>query len=144
MRMTSLAATKAPLALLAALGAVFLASTAAADELVGFALMPANTFSVGPTSGQFAGPGAGGNALPLLDKQPVQGLSAVLHGPTARSFYVMPDNGFGAKNNSADALLRVYALRPHFKTWKNGAVVGLGTVTPVDFHSGRALPSFGE
>src|SRR5215831_1161798 len=98
--------------LFTALSAAFLCIPAAATELVGFALMPANTFAVGPTSGQFAGPGAGGNALPLVNKQPVQGVSAVLHGPTDDSFYVMPDNGFGAKANSADALLRIYALRP--------------------------------
>src|SRR5262245_41030762 len=96
---------KASFVLIAAMGATSIASTAAANELIGFALMPANTFAVGPTSGQFAGPGAGGNALPLIDKQPVQGFSAVLNGPKAGSFYVMPDNGFGAKTNSADALL---------------------------------------
>jgi len=87
----------------------------AETELVAFALMPANTFSDGPTSGQFAGPGAGGNALPLVDKQPVQGFSAVLPGPSKTSFYVLSDNGFGAKTNSADALLRVYALQPDFR-----------------------------
>src|SRR5215813_4953686 len=70
---------KASLALTTMIGAAFLATTAGANELVGFALMPANTFAEGPTSGQFAGPGAGGNALPLLEKQPVQGVSAVLH-----------------------------------------------------------------
>ena len=50
----------------------------------------------------------------------------------------MPDNGFGAKNNSADALLRVYALKPDFKT----ATGGSGTVSPVSFNSGAVLPSF--
>src|SRR5215470_8660361 len=88
---------KAALALTIMIGAAFLAPTAGANELVGFSLMPANTFAEGPISGQFAGPGAGGNALPLIDMQPVQSISAVLHGPTASSFYVMPDNGFGAK-----------------------------------------------
>jgi len=48
-------------------------SAAFANELAGFAMMPANTFAEGPTSGQFAGAGAGGNPLPLLNKQPVQG-----------------------------------------------------------------------
>ncbi len=112
--------------------------------LVAFALMPANTFAQGPTSGQFAGPGAAGNALPLFDKQPVQGVSAVLEGPTAQSFYVMPDNGFGAKTNSADALLRIYAVRPSFKTWNERAVVGSGTVKPAEFRSGRALATFDD
>src|SRR5262245_16531821 len=121
-----------------------LGGVAFANELTAFAVMPANTFAEGPTSGQFAGAGAGGNALPLVNKQPVQGFSAVLHGPTDDSFYVMPDNGFGAKDNSADALLRVYAVRPNFRTWNGSAVTGSGTVSPADFHSGHALPAFTE
>jgi hypothetical protein len=132
----------AAVALLTTISAALLATTAAATELSGFALMPANTFAEGPTSGQFAGPGAGGNVLPLIDKQPVQGVSAVLHGPTAHSFYIMPDNGFGAKTNSADALLRVYAARPDFKTWNGSSVTGSGTVSPANFYSGRRLPTW--
>jgi hypothetical protein len=54
---------KAPSALLLVISAAFLANIATANELIGFALMPANTFTAGPTSGQFAGPGAGGNAF---------------------------------------------------------------------------------
>src|SRR5262249_20314978 len=101
---------------IAGIGAALSLSDAKAAELVGFALMPANTFADGPTTGQFAGPGASGNPLPLVNKQSVQGFSAVLHGPTSDTFYVMPDNGFGTKSNSADALLRFYAVRPMFKT----------------------------
>jgi hypothetical protein len=135
---------KVRLARLTAISASLLAISAAANasELTAFALMPANTFAEGPTSGQFAGPGAGGNTLPLVSKQPVQGISAVLQGPTAHVFYVMPDNGFGAKTNSADALLRIYALRPDFKIWNGASVTGSGTVRPADFKSGRALPTF--
>ena len=55
------------------------------NTLTGWALMPANTFSDGPSSGQFAGAGAGGNPLPLLNQQPVQGFSGVLAGATAGS-----------------------------------------------------------
>ncbi len=49
--------------LAAALSLALAAGTAHADvnTLVGFSLLPANTFSNGPTSGQFAGAGAGGN-----------------------------------------------------------------------------------
>jgi hypothetical protein len=118
------------------------ASPAHAAELVGFARMPANTFAVGPTSGQFAGAGAGGNPLPLVNRQPVQGVSGVLPGPTRDSFYVMPDNGFGAKTNSADALLRVYAVQPEFRVWKKERVRGSGLVTPVEFRSGRPVAAF--
>lgn len=129
---------------LTTLGAALLAMSASAAELTGFALLPANTFSPGPTSGQFAGAGAGGNPLPLVGKQPVQGVSSVLKGPTPRSFYVMTDNGFGAKTNSADTLLRIYALRPEFRTWNGAAVTGSGTVRAADFRSGRALADFDE
>ena len=67
----------------------------------------------------------------------------MLAGPTDDSFYVMPDNGFGAKTNSADALLRIYALRPDFTVWTRRGLRGSGTVAPVSFRSGRELPGFG-
>jgi hypothetical protein len=120
----------------------FAGSAVHANELTGFAVMPANTFAEGPTAGQFAGPGAGGNSLPLVGKQPVQGISAVLPGPTTDTFYVMPDNGFGAKTNSADALLRVYAVKPDFTVWSRRGLRGSGAVAPAHFRSGRTLPSF--
>lgn len=110
----------------------------AAPTLEGFAVMPANTFSDGPTSGQFAGAGAFGNSLPLVNQQPVQGFSAVLNGPVAGTFRVMTDNGFGAQGNSADTLLRMYAVRPDFRT----ATGGSGAVKPVDYLSGASLPAF--
>src|SRR5262245_2249182 len=127
---------------LTAIASLLCGSSAFASELTGWALLPANTFSEGPTSGQFAGAGAGGNALPLVNKQPVQGISAVLAGPSDDSFYVMADNGFGSKTNSADALLRVYALKPDFKVWTRRGLRGSGTVSPASFRSGRTLPSF--
>ena len=117
-------------------------SIAFANELTAFAVMPANTFAEGPTSGQFAGSGAGGNALPLVNKQPVQGISAVLAGPTDDTFYVMPDNGFGAKTNSADALLRISAIKPDFTVWTRRGLRGTGTISPANFRSGRTLPTF--
>jgi hypothetical protein len=100
----------------------------AANELTGWALMPANTFASGPTSGQFTSTAfPATNPLPLVNKQPVQGFSAVLRGPSADSFRVMPDNGFGAITNSADALLRVYAVAPRFKSfdvsWSSSAIM---------------------
>lgn len=125
--------------------ATALASAASAAELTGWALMPANTFAPGPTSGQFTTTAFPlDNPLPLLNQQPVQGLSAVLRGPRPGVFYVMPDNGFGAKTNSADALLRVYAVRPDFKTSKGAATVGSGTVRAANFKTGAPLASFTE
>ena len=32
------------------------------------------------------------------------------------TFWAMPDNGFGAKANSADFLLRLYRVRPKWET----------------------------
>jgi len=131
---------KTAIALLSITCAAFCAAPVNAAELSAFALMPANTFASGPTSGQFA-TGAGGNNLPLVRKQPVQGISAVLPGPQG-SFYVMSDNGFGTKTNSADTLLRVYAVKPNFRRWNGRRVVGAGTVSPVDFVTGAVLPAF--
>lgn len=124
------------LALAAALLAAF-GSAHAANTLTGFALLDANTFAPGPTAGQFQSP-ANGVTPPYVDKQSVQGFSAVLAGPTAGSFYVMPDNGFGTKANSADALLRVYAVNPDFRT----ATGGSGLVRAVDYTSGAVQSGF--
>jgi hypothetical protein len=119
-------------------------SAHAAGTLVGWASLPALTVAEGPTTGQFGGTGFGANSsfLPITFGQSVQGFSAVLPGPTANSFYVMPDNGFGSQGNSADALLRVYAMQPDFKTWDGQTVVGTGTVQPVSFNKGKRLTSF--
>jgi hypothetical protein len=106
--------------------------------LVGWAMMPANTFSDGPTSGQFAGAGQFGNTLPVRDRQVVQGFSAVIAGPVAGTYYTVTDNGFGAKSNSADALLRVYAVRPDFRTPAGGS----GTVSAANFRTGTRLDRF--
>lgn len=119
-------------ALLAAFGSAHTAIT-----LTGLAVLDANTFAPGPTSGQFQAP-AIGIAPPYVDKQPVQGFSAVVAGPTAGSYYVMPDNGFGTEGNSADALLRVYAVNPDFRT----ATGGSWLVRAVDFASRAVQTTF--
>lgn len=103
-------------------GSLYAADGANAAELLERAVLRAATFAPGPTSAQFT---TGGNGIPtpFVNKQPVQGFSAVLPGPRKGTYLVMPDNGFGAKANSQDALLRVYAVKPVFKT---------GTVVPVN------------
>lgn len=113
-----------------AAGAAF--SQAQAAELLERAVLPSASFSTGPTSGQFA---AGGNGVvtPFINKQPVQGFSAVLPGAHEGTYMVMSDNGFGNKPNSNDALLRVYTVRPDFKE---------GTVAPANRFSGDALEAF--
>ena len=132
---------KRPLAACALLAAAALAH--AAPTLVGFAKMPAGTFADGPTSGQFQSP-ANGVTPPYVARQPVQGFSAVLFGPRAGTFYVMPDNGFGTKPNSPDYLLRMYAVEPDFRraVGRHGRIVGSGEVKPVALRTGWPLRGF--
>jgi hypothetical protein len=80
--------------------------------LLGRAIVPANTFLPGPTSGQFLGSKPINGVLPpFRNKQPVQGFSAMVSdGKTG--VWVLGDNGFGKAGNSADARLRVYHLQP--------------------------------
>lgn len=101
-------------------------SPAAAVQLTGRAILEADTFAPGPTSGQQI-------SIPFTAQQPVQGFSAVLPGPKPGTFRVMSDNGFGSKSNSADFLLRVYAVEPDFTT---------GQVFPVNFQTGERLTRF--
>jgi hypothetical protein len=132
-----------PRAALLALAAHLVPAAAFAAELTGWAQLPAATFADGPTSGQFAGANPyGTNVPPYAGLQPVQGFSAVLNGPVAGTFRVMTDNGFGSKANSPDALLRVYAVAPDFKSYNGGVVVGSGTVGAVNYATGAALPGF--
>ena len=84
-----------------------------------FASLPADSFAPGPTSGQFIAT-ANGRVPPFEDKQPIQGISSVLQAWNG-DFLVMSDNGFGAKDNSQDYVLRVYRIRPSFRTNVAGA-----------------------
>ena len=98
------------------------ASTPRPPTLVGRAVLPVATFADGPPAGNFVGPGPGtvnGVTFPL-PAQPVQGFSAVIDGRARGEFLAMPDNGFGAKANSRDFLIRAYYIRPHFKTARGG------------------------
>ncbi len=110
-----------------------------AQMLTGWARMPAATFSDGPTSGQFPSPNPySTNPPPYAGKQPVQGFSAVLEGPRPDVFQFLVDNGFGSQPTSADALLRSYALRIHWRTAKGGTA----TVEPADWNNGKTRPAF--
>lgn len=93
----------------------------AADTLIGRAVLPAATFAPGPTSGQQLGTAPiNGQAVPFLNKQLVQGFSAVSYAGKGR-FWVMADNGFGAMENSSDFNLRVYKINPDFETAQGGS-----------------------
>jgi glycerophosphoryl diester phosphodiesterase len=88
--------------------------------LVSHAVLPASTFSDGPPSGGYIGPGPiNQHPLPFAS-QPVQGISAVINNGDG-TFWAMADNGFGAMENSADFHLRVYKIQPDFKTAQGGS-----------------------
>jgi glycerophosphoryl diester phosphodiesterase len=94
-------------------------------ELKGFASLPADTFAAGPQSGKDIT--TTNRTTPFLG-QPVQGLSAVQFADED-SFWFMPDNGFGAKANSSDFLLRIYRLDPSYR----GIEAGDGSVSVKNF-----------
>jgi hypothetical protein len=101
-----------------ALGAGLTASRGHAATLDGLAVLTADTFAVGPTSGQFIEP-ANGRVPPFVRRQPVQGFSSVLRAREGE-YLVMSDNGFGAKANSGDYVLTVYQISPDFMTSARG------------------------
>lgn len=88
--------------------------------LLGRAVLPAATFAEGPASGRELGSAAVNGQTPPFASQPVQGFSAVLRNDDG-SFLAMPDNGYGALENSADFHLRVYTVAPDFKTPDGGS-----------------------
>jgi alkaline phosphatase len=94
-------------------------------ELVGFASLPADTYSDGPTSG--AEISANGRTGPFPG-QPIQGFSGVQFA-NSNSLYFLSDNGYGSKDNSEDFLLRINRLDPNFKGRENGD----GTVKVLDY-----------
>jgi hypothetical protein len=111
--------------------------------LAGHAVLPAMTLVLPPedaprdawVSGKFTGevrndrpysvPIRSGLSLPFIG-QPVQGFSglAAERAPDG-SYYVLTDNGFGAKSNSGDALLAFRRIAPD---WGDGSVEVLETV----------------
>src|SRR5215470_19114308 len=85
--------------------------------LVARAVLPAATFAEGPISGTNISGGLVGGFFP---SQPVQGISSLVDAHDG-TFLAMPDNGYGTLDNSADFHLRVYRIRPNFKTATGGA-----------------------
>ncbi|MFH7025356.1 MAG: esterase-like activity of phytase family protein [Heteroscytonema crispum UTEX LB 1556] len=109
---------------------LLLKSHCLAAELVGRAVLSADTFAPGETSGQFK---KTNRTVPFLNSQPVQGFSAVVPGPKSGTYLVISDNGFGSKANSPDYVLRIYAVEPDFAT---------GKVFPVNLQTGERLNFF--
>lgn len=89
------------------------AAPAHADTLLSRSILPADAYQDGPPSGAAVAPNNG--VTPPFPGQPIPGFSAVLK-ITSSTFWAMPDNGYGAKGNSADFLLRLYKVRTHAKT----------------------------
>ncbi|MFI7583555.1 esterase-like activity of phytase family protein [Kocuria sp. M1N1S27] len=82
------------------------------------ATLSADHLAEGPPSGADATP-ANGRTGPF-DGQVIPGFSAVVdHGDG--TFWAMPDNGFGTRENSADFLLRLYRIAPQWETAEGGA-----------------------
>jgi hypothetical protein len=94
--------------------------------LLGRAILPADAYQPGPPSGALVTPDNG--VTPPFPGQPLPGFSAILDAGRG-TFWAMPDNGFGAKGNSGDFLLRLYRIRPEFETARGGD----GTVDVLGF-----------
>ena len=77
---------------------------------------PAATFADGPLSGTLISGGLVGGTFP---SQPVQGMSSLVDARDG-TFLSLADNGYGSLDNSADFNLRVYRIRPNFKTAHGG------------------------
>jgi glycerophosphoryl diester phosphodiesterase len=111
----------------AAMCAVVAVAQVIRPTLTGFAVLPADTFAAGPPSGAWLQANALG--APRFPSQPVQGISSLSPsaGPASSDsqargverWKALSDNGFGAKLNSADYLLRIYHLDVN---WTAGAV----------------------
>ncbi len=85
------------------------------DILISRAVLPAASFSEGPTSGQYIGKGLiNEQPVPFLNKQPIQGFSSIINNYD-RTFMALSDNGFGSIENSSDYNLRIYKVKPNFK-----------------------------
>lgn len=76
-------------------------------QLVGRAVLPANTFVDGPPSGSRVEGGP-------FPSQPAQGFSSLQLTPSG--FLSISDNGYGVPENSADFLLRAWTLEPDLTT----------------------------
>lgn len=95
-------------------------SPAPRSTLIARAVLPARTFSPGPTTGAFIGPKPiHGVAVPFHDRVPVGGFSSLVWEPGG-TLLGLVDNGFGSIANSADFPLRLYRLKPRWKTAKGG------------------------
>jgi len=97
--------------------------------LEGRATLSADHLADGPPSGAAASPGNGRQGP--WDGQVIPGFSAMVDNGDG-TFWAQPDNGFGAKGNSADFLLRSYLVKPDWDTGRPGAQGGSGEIEVLD------------
>jgi len=106
--------------------------------LRGYARLPADSFAPGPSCGHALGDAPLNGRTPPFPSQPLQGVSALATGERPGTYLALSDNGFGAQENSADYLLRIYTVRPRFKTRAGGGgrleVLGSLTLRDPDGH----------
>ncbi|MFJ2028227.1 esterase-like activity of phytase family protein [Streptosporangium sp. NPDC087985] len=83
--------------------------------LAGFASLPARTSVPGSEpSGARLGTAPVNGVTPPFAAQPVQGFSGIVRRDDG-TFDVLSDNGYGARKNSSDFLLRVHRIKPGFR-----------------------------
>jgi hypothetical protein len=85
------------------------------------AIYPATKMQPGPSSGN-VGVSAANGVTPPFSGQPIPGISGALADRDG-GFWGQPDNGFGAKGNSADYLLRNYHFTADWRTARRGSGV---------------------
>ncbi|MEF3403885.1 esterase-like activity of phytase family protein [Agromyces sp. CCNWLW203] len=86
--------------------------------LVARATLSADHLEAGPASGAALTTPVNGRTGPFAG-QVIPGFSAMIDNGDG-TFWAQPDNGFGAKGNSADFLLRNYLVRPVWQTAEGG------------------------
>ncbi|WP_036725883.1 esterase-like activity of phytase family protein [Patulibacter minatonensis] len=91
----------------------------AVPTLIARAALPATTYLPGGPSGAALGTATINGVTPPFPGQPVPGFSGVL-AERDGDVLGLPDNGFGAKTNSADFLLAVHRVRPSWHTARGG------------------------
>ncbi len=87
--------------------------------LIGRSRYAADRLQPGPSSGNVGVDPANGQTPPFPG-QPIPGISAAVANRDG-TFWGQPDNGFGAKGNSADFLLRIYRFAPNLRTAQGGS-----------------------
>jgi len=112
--------------------------TSAADQggefgratLIQFAALPAQTWVTAsePSGAALGTTPINGIPVPFAD-QPVQGFSGVVNNHDG-TYEVLSDNGYGAKANSADFVLRIHRIAPNFRTGQVDVVGGINLTDP--------------